>query len=233
MSKRLILFITFLLTLNLFVFAAEPSQPDIIEGSAAIRSKALNYLHKIAEEKALDLGIKEKVIIYVFDFGLSLFFLWLALFLNGIRGFRPKQYAWFLFAVNFFWYLSLVVFRWIWNVFDYLVFNLNPELSGVIQDHLLLFIIFSAVGIYIWLLARTFNLGFIGAIKTFLFSNFTYFFLIFIFFFFYTAAEGTLLYSAGSVLGFKQAMHNYLGDLAKVSSGADILSFFRLRLFHL
>ncbi len=232
MVKRSILFIGFLFIFNLFAFAAIPKS-DIVEDSVIARSKALSYLHEIAKDKAPDIGIKEAIIIYAFDFGLSLFFLWLALFLNGIRGFRPKQYAWFLFAVNLSWFICLMVFRWIFNILDYLALNSRPDLSGVVLDNFSLFIIFSAIGVYIWLLARTFNIGFVGALKTFIFSNFAYFLLIFILFYFYATTEGTLLYSADRVLGFKQAMHNYLGDLDKISSGADILSFFRLRLYHL
>ncbi len=232
MFKRLILFIVFISVLNLFAFAAMPKS-DFVEDSGAARLKVLNYLHEIAKEKAPDVGIKESVIIYTFDFGLSLFFLWLGLFLNGIRGFRPKQYAWFLFAVNLFWFICLMVFRWVSNILDYLILNLRPDLSGVILDNLSLFIIFSALGVYIWLLARTFNLGFLGAIKVFIFSNFVYFLIIFVIFYFCAATENKLLDSAKATLGFKQAIHGYLGDLGKVSSGADILSFFRPRLYHL
>ncbi len=192
----------------------------------------LNYIHEAGKAGPVSLGIAESLVLFGIDLTLSFLCLYLSISALRIRA-RAKQYAWFLFIWNFGWFIFLLIFKGIWEVLDYLVIELQPQLLGVVTDNFSIVVIFTAVLVYIWLLARTFSLGFFGATGLFFTSQAAYFAVIFTLFLFIQSPESGLLRAAQETLGLKPAVNCYLADIAKILSRQNILLLVKVKPYHL
>jgi hypothetical protein len=199
--------------------------PDIYNG-------LINYIHEGVKAAPPNLGIAEFLFIFSVDLLFSLGCMYLAMLCLRIRA-NVKQYAWFLFIWNSGWFIFLLGFRGIWEALDYLVIRLDPGLLGVIADNFSISLIFAAVLVYIWLLARTFSLGFFGASGLFFLSQLFYFAVIFTLFLFLPLQEGGFLKSAQETLGLKPAINSYLADVVKILSRQNVLLLIKIKPYHL
>lgn len=198
-------------------------------------SRIINFLRQESQiKKNPDLEIKYFVILKTFDLALSFSCLWLAfLLLLGKKRIWERNYLWFLFIINLSWFLFLIFLRLVWRSVDFLVIRLESDLRPVFLDNFYLLAILGAVCIYIWLQARSFQLNFIGTLKIFLVSHLVYFLIIFFLLALIGNKENTLFDSLRIKFGIRPAIQNYISDVDKATSGQDVLSFIRLRAFHI
>lgn len=201
----------------------------------SLHSTVINFLRKERKvAKPVDFDIKDYAIIFSADFFLSALCLWLAIyFVTWKKTLITKPFVWFLFVINFGWFIFLLVLKVIWQILDFLVIKLRPELGALVLDNFSLILIIIAVLIYIWFLARTFELTFFGALKTLLFSHVPYLVIIFVFFLIFDFKENSLFELAKHKLGAKAIIRSYILDTQKISSGADVLTYIRIRPYHL
>lgn len=175
---------------------------------------------------------KDIVIVNAIDFFFSALCLWTAiLVMTGVKVLEIKKYLWFVLAVTLCWYCMLVGFKLFWGMLDFLVIRLRPELKDALVDFFSISILTMAVLTYIWLLARTFGLGFVGSLSVFGLSHIIYFAAIFIF-----AAVAPVKDRYCELIrfhmGLAPSIQAYLRDLYKLVSSNNILVLLRLRFYH-
>lgn len=175
---------------------------------------------------------KDLIIVYAIDFVFSAFCLWIGvLVMTGVKVFEVKKYLWFFVAVTLCWYMMLIGFKMFWGMLDFLVIKLRPELKDAIVDFFSVSMIVVAILTYIWLLARTFSLGFVGALSVFAVSHIIYFAALFIF---GAVAPQDNFYCEliRFRLGLGPSIQAYLKDLYKLVSSNNLLLLLRLRFYH-
>lgn len=226
---------TITLFLNIPAMAKDGKEYEEFLKKPHIYSNIINYLRQERSAKeSFNLRIEDLVVLIIVDLFLSLFCLWLAIrLLSGMRTLSVKRYLWFLFIFNLTWFISLLVFNVAWQVLDFLVVKLRPDLGLLIIDNLYLIAIVVAMLIYIWLLARTFGLSFFAALGVFFTSHLLYFLIIFLLFPMVTFKENRFFNLVKKNLGVKSVIQGYLSDINKIVSGQNILSYIRIRPFHL
>lgn len=200
-----------------------------------------NYLRKekiTAADNQLDL--KDYVVLLAIDTVLALICLYAAIyFTSGKKGLSPetaKTYIWFLFIFNIAWFIFMIFFNVVWKTFEFFLINLQPSTRPALMDYFSIAIIIAAVSVYIWLLARTFSrtcgLGFYGAVSVFLLMHLFYFLIVFVLSLQFWGGHNILRLIREN-LGAKVVLRSYLSDSNKITSGRDMLEFFRFRPFHI
>lgn len=200
-----------------------------------VYSTIINFLrHEESAEKAKPLSFDDTVILLSGDFVFSLVCLLLALLLLiGIKSLDIKNFFWFFFVVNISWFICMLLFRMCWDVLDFLVVRLRPDLGPAIVDSLSLIMIIVSGLVYIWILARTFHLNFLGALGVVFVSHLLYLLTIFLFFTFVNLEQNSLFSLFKQNIGARPVIDSYLSDIKKITSGNDILSFVRMRAYHI
>lgn len=218
---------------------AEPQYNQEYEESLktpGIYNKMITYFHK--ERKTihfLKLELKDIIVVNAVDLFLSLFCLWITIAaLTGMKRFSFKKYGWFLYISNLSWVITLFALKLFWNGLESLTIKLQPDIEIPVLDTFTVFVIITAVLIYIWLLARTFQLNFFDASGTFLISHLLYFSLIFILLFTLSVIlkEGHSLNLGKENLGIKLIIQSYLSDVYKITTDSSIWNFIRVKWFH-
>lgn len=222
---------------TLFVTLAAQGQNNVEVSSSVenLYTKVIDYLRNEREaENPFNFTTTEFILFFIIDLLLSLFCLWVAVSLfTLIKIPFLKTFPWFLFIFNFSWFLILLLFKLVWQSFGIFLVRLEADLAPIIIDNFSFFIIIIACLIYIWLLARTFNLNFFGALGLFLASHLFYFLIIFLFFSFVTVKENRLFHLMNENLGIKAVIKSYLSDVNNITSNKSILDLIRIRAFHL
>ncbi len=197
-------------------------------------SSVIGYLHR--ERRILRLqsfDFKNSTIAVAIDLCLSFFCLWLALlWAANNKAAKIKEYPWFLFIFNLTWFVFLLSFKGVWHVLGVVLVNARPDLHPAVIDIFSISVIATSVFVYIWLLARTFGLNFIGAFKTFLFSHLVYFLIISLFLFIYPK-QNRIFEFANKNFGIAPITKNCLLDIDKITSRRNILSLIKVRAFHI
>ena len=235
MKKILILLFCFLLPTQFILINAHSSQKEF-EGfikNPDLYNRTINYLKEVGKEASLKAEPIDIVIVTLVDLFFSFLCLWLTMVFIGTKKFFPKQYFWFLFIINLGWFIFLLIFRVVWNALDFLIIKLRPDLTGVVSDSFLLFMIITAILVYVWLLARTFNFNFFGSLEAFFISHLIYFVIIFVFFVFMPSQGNKLLELSKKNLGLRAVARTYISDVGKITSAGNILFLIRIRPFHL
>ncbi|MCP4653694.1 MAG: hypothetical protein GY858_10000 [Candidatus Omnitrophica bacterium] len=197
-------------------------------------SGVVNYLR--LEKRTIpvpNLTIKEHIIAFVVDFVFSLACLWLTiLILSGVKTLSPRKYLKFLVSINLTWLFFLFLFSFTWKLFNFLVLTLRPTLTAAFVDVFSIAIIFTASAIYIWLIARNFNLTFWGSVQAFFISHL--FYCLIAFSFALTASKDNNIANAiRNTIGLRPIVHTYLSDLNQVTTGEGFFGLIRFRPFHL
>ncbi len=206
-------------------------------GSLDIYNRIINYIQKERKANktipALDPG--ESVVLFVADLVLSLFCLWITIFfLTEMKITAIKKYLWFVFIWNVAWVVELLISKGAWGILDFMVIRLRPDLGPVILDRLPIILIVATMLMYIWLLARTFSLNFLGALGVFFASHLVYFVIIFIILAATNNPGAERLHTAVKQnLSLQQAARNYILDSQNIARNANILSFVRIKAFFL
>jgi len=171
-------------------------------------------------------------VIYVIDFLFSALCLWAAILaMTGVKVFEIKKYLWFVFSVTLCWYFMLISFKMLWGMLDFLVLKLRPELKSSLVDFFSVAMIVVAILTYIWLVARAFTLGFIGALSVTVLSHIFYFAILFLF----AAIAPRNNHYCDMVriyMGLGASVQEYLRDLYKLVSSNNLLMLVRLRFCH-
>ena len=192
-----------------------------------------NKIRAAKEQEHVQVTSKEQVVIYIVDLIISFLCTWFALWTYTMEAALSKKYLWFLVSFNILGVIFLLGFQVCWEMLSYLVIRLQPDLSEGIQGGLCLIMIVSAIGMYIWLLARNFNLQFFGAARTFFISHALYAVLIAVFFMMISPGEKTMLGRAGKNLGFESIIQSYVSDLHTIVTHEPLTSLVRIRAYHL
>jgi|GEM_PF-1822034 hypothetical protein len=206
---------------------------ETLKGSSAY-SKLINYFRreKGSTKEVPRLKTKDAVPVAVADVLVSLFSLCLALLVfDRAKAANWRGYLWFLFIFNVFWFVFMVLSMVMWNMAEFLVVRLRPDLQAFVSDNFILLIFAGAVFLYIWQIARAFQLSFFGTLLVNIFSHALY--LAIIFSFSLSAQSAGLLKLLTDNLGVRTITRNYIADVDRISSGGNIVSFLRLRPFHI
>lgn len=236
MKRALVfLFITMMLVTALARAEDGKEYEQFLKKRSGFYGIVINYLRQEQKaEKAQPLNFNDSLVLFGIDLAFSLFCLSLALLLLvGKKVLSVKNFFWFLFILNFSWFMFLLVYRMSWDVLDFLVMRLRPDLIHPISDSFCFIIIIISIAIYIWLLARTFHLGFNGSLGVFLVSHLFYLSVIFLVFTSVNLGEDNFFNLCKENLGLRPIIHTYLSDVNKISSSQNILSLVRVRPYHL
>ena len=193
----------------------------------------VNYL-KVTQYLAISykFNYRDLLFMVIVDFPLSFLSLWLAIFVaTGNKRINPKSYAWFLFIYNLTRFIAFIGFKILWAGLYAMLIRLEPSLKVPVFDAFSVYVIVNLVLIYIWLLARTFNLGALSAAKTFLVSHLLYCVVIVAAVFVFSLGANTSIIKKNA--GFNPIVQSCTLDVNKITSGRNIFSFIRLRPFHL
>jgi len=198
---------------------------------------SLSYLTGLAqEEKGKELPRlepKDAVILTVGNLVLSLFCLLLAISLIA-KASVPKKYLWFLFIFNITWLIVTLIAKGVWSSLDYLIIKLQPDLAPRFYDHFLLYFVIATILVYVWLLARTFNLNFFGAVGSFVVAHIAYFFIVaFVFSVYRPSVQNALYLAARETTGARGVMASYIGDMNSITTHTSIYSFIKIKYFHI
>jgi len=178
-------------------------------------------------------SLENTAIQFVFDLILSWGCLWLALLMfTGEKTLRFKCYGMFLLALNIAFFVLSLIAKGAWEVLDFLVIKIQPDLLGSILDKFLIAVPLLAIVFYVWLLARNFGMTSIGAIGTFLFSHLFYCGAVYLIFT-YAITQPVGFNISKNTYGIQPIVHGYIADVDNIISNNSVLSFFRLRPFHL
>ncbi|MFH1772433.1 MAG: hypothetical protein ABH872_06415 [Candidatus Omnitrophota bacterium] len=197
-------------------------------------SSVVNYLRNENRKFSnFALTVKEAVYIYSFDLLLSTLCLWAALWLSrGTKKVLIKEFVWFLIAINLAWFVTLLFLKGLWAVLTYLVLKLRPDLKTAFVDNYYVAVVVFSVCLYVWLLARTFNLTFLGSLKTFLVSQAIYFVIVG-FCFTFLPRDNYISKLSQNTVGLKYCIRQYVSDVNKIAYDSNVFSFFRVRFYHL
>lgn len=196
-----------------------------------------SMLHRIEtarEEKPINLPLQERITVTCVDIVVSLLCLWLAvLIITNLNIWDIKKYGWIFISFNVIWFIFLLFFRFGWEIIDFIALKLEPGLLDTILNNFTLILIISAIAIYIWILARTFSLNFLGALKLCLVSHLIYFLFIFLFSIASSHLENPVSALLRNNLGVNSVFHGYVSDMHKIAHRQEWLSLLRVRVFHL
>ena len=196
----------------------------------------------VAEEKKtglqeaqtpLDATFAELLLVFCVDFLVSLLCLWLTIWmLVGVRKYNPSPYLWFIAMFNLSWYAALWLLRGVWHVINALIISHQPDLEPLLLGQLTLCAFCAAAILYVWLLARIFQLQLFGAIKAFCISHVLYVLLVFFFVSlpYFNQGPGRVFKES---LTLRAAVHTYVAEVNEVAYGMGTLALRRIRLFHL
>ncbi|TAN61866.1 hypothetical protein EPN16_02670 [bacterium] len=198
-------------------------------------NRAISYIQRERRERAGVQPEQGKAIVLIFtDLFLSLSALCLTLrLIAGVKTFLYKKYLWFLFILNFGWFILLTVFKGVWEALYFMVIRLEPGLFGVIQDNFTLMVIAFSFFAYQWLLARTFSLRFFGALRVLFVSHLFYLIAAFILFISLSFTGTDWPQALKENIGPSAMAKGCISDIGKISARGNVLSLFRLRAFHL
>lgn len=195
-------------------------------------AKVINYLRsERGSLEPLNFSLNRYLGLTLIDALLFAFCLWLALLLLGRGSIIGKEYIWLILGFNLLWLVCLAVFQFGWGALSFLLLGMRPDYKPVIVDTLTLGALITGVVIYVWLLARIFRLSFYGAAGTFVFSHLVYALLVIVFLT-VTPAQTQLADLVRSNFGAEQILHNYLRDMARVTTGENIFFPLRIRAVH-
>ena len=200
-----------------------------------VYNRVMNYIQQEREAKdAVNLNPMETVILFIADLVLSLLSLGLAIFfIANLKIVAAKKYLWFLYVWNVARLVILLLSQVGWRVLDFLVISIRQDLGPVISNHLPLILIIFTVLIYIWLLARSFNLNFFGALGVFITSHLIYFVIVFIILgSIHTFAPLGLYLPARQSLNPRKLTRDYIMDSQKIAQGQSALFLIRIKAFH-
>ena len=199
----------------------------------SLYAKVVNFL-RVEQKQNITSKVEAKdlIIIYAADFVFSAFCLWLAIvIMTGVKIFQFKQYFWFAVAFTIGWFFILLLFKMTWGMLDFLVLKFRPDFKNSLIDFFSITLLVMAALICIWLTARTFELGFMGALSVFFISNVIYFVILFI----VTRVMPQNDYYTQLVrfhLGAGPSIRAYLTDLYKIVTHNNLLELVRLRFYH-
>lgn len=186
------------------------------------------------EFQPLNLAIGEAVFLNILDLILSGSCLWLTMLILFRRvHFNVKAYLWFVFAYNICWFTVLALFRGAWKTLSFLVISQQADLETVILDKFCTLIVLSSVIIFIWLLARSFSLQFLGALETFFTLHLIYLAFILVFFQVFINFDHKLVRLARENLGLRPIMRSYFSEINKVSYGSNLFLLDKVKVFRL
>lgn len=235
---RLFLIVFILLCANVFFLSVPARCLENKEYEQSLKQPGLynNIINYLRDERARveskGLNPKDFIILFGVDLFLSFFCLWLALVLLTDKRFFPaKSYIWFLFIFNLSWFILLLFLRVAWGILFSFVIVLQPSFRTAIFDGLSLVMVIAPVLLYIWLLARTFNLNFFGASETFLISHLGYLVIIFLLFIYFK--ENKFFNLPAHSMGIGPIIKSYLSDADKIVTGQSIFSLVKFRPYHL
>ncbi|MDD5730463.1 MAG: hypothetical protein PHN57_04980 [Candidatus Omnitrophica bacterium] len=240
MKKILILLVIF------YLFSALPGaciavstaqkNPDNSAKISGFHDWLVNFVktEEEAQKPEQKLSLQETIFLTAADLVFSVFCLWLAMLIyTGEKSVNFKMYCWFLFILNFSWFVILLLFKVVWRSLDYLVLKLQPDMYTPVEQNFSLFVLGAAIAVYIWLLARTFNLKFYGAVGTFFVSHLVYFSVLYLCVTFIPLQDNSILKLLSDNLGAKPAIAGYISDIHKITSHDNVASMLRLRVYHL
>ncbi|RJO63579.1 MAG: hypothetical protein C4540_06935 [Candidatus Omnitrophota bacterium] len=235
------------------IAAQESSSSEKSQNPSLLQNIAQEYTQKVSdffanlktyvsEEKKtglqeaqtpLDTTFVEALLIFCTDLAFSLFCLWLTMWiLVGVRKYNPAPYLWFIAMFNLSWYVALWLFRGIWHIISVLIISHQPDLEPLLLGQVTLCAFCVAAILYVWLLARIFQLQLFGAIKAFCISH--AFYILFAFFFvsfpYFNQGPGRVFKEG---LKLSAAVHTYVAEVNEVAYGTDMLRLKKIRLFHL
>lgn len=208
------------------------AKADSFLSNLAIYNRIMNYIWQERGKKATVLSLAETAVLFAVDLLLSLFCLWLTIFLlTRVKTLVLKSYLWFLLAWNITFAIQILFFRGAWRFLQFAITRLEPNSAGPVLEHYPLVLISVAALLYIWLLCRTLGLNFSGGVGTFLISHFVYFTLIFLVL--ALTAKLDVNSTARQGLGIRPTIRNYLVDSDNITSGKYLFTLFRIKPFHL
>ena len=247
-KKLIIPALLVILSLNLYTFIKEKN-PDAQKGGvnyfqkefrkfikhpALASSIGAYFQRELKKEKSRDIRPGESAALFFADLVLSLACLWLSLLLAaGFKLFSAKQYLWFLFMLNLSWFILFAIFKGIWEVLNFLVIRLEPDLAAVTLHNFSLAVIITSSVVYIWLIARTFGLNFFASLKVALSLHLIYAVVILSIVGFVKPQEKRWLKLVEENFGLRAVADCYISDIRKITSKMPLLSLIRIRTFHL
>jgi len=105
------------------------------------------------------------------DIVLSGICLVIAILMHGRQFLKIKAILWMLFAFNVAGPLLFVLFKAVWLALNYFVIRLEPARAEPISGVMLPCFVAASGILYLWLLARSFQAGFLGSLKVMLVSQ--------------------------------------------------------------
>jgi len=101
-------------------------------------------------------------------------------------------------------------------------------------DHFFVYFVIATILVYVWLLARTFNLNFFGALGSFAVAHIAYFFIVFFIFAVYSPQIQNKLYLvARDTTGIRGVVSSYVADMNNITTSASFYSFIKIKYFHI
>ena len=105
------------------------------------------------------------------DIAISGICLIIAILIHGRQYLKIKAVLWMLLAFNVAGPLLFVLFKAVWLALNYFVIRLDPTRAGPISGIMLQCFVAASGLLYLWLLARSFQTGFLGSLKVMLISQ--------------------------------------------------------------
>lgn len=231
-------FITVLfLSYNSAVFAAKQKEKlDIVNSIARldVADFVMSQIKHERKEAPLILAPEEVVFINMLDLVISLLILFLVSWMvTGYKCLDIKKFLWVLISFNLFRTVFLLIARVVWEVIGEYVMKMETNELGVFLDQFALVLIVISILLYIWVLARTFNQKFFGALKIFFFSHLIYFLIIFLVFLIINPVEDSFFSIVRDNLGIKPVIRSYVLDIKKIAGFEGSWALFRLGFFHI
>lgn len=190
------------------------------------------YLKDLANIDEPKLSLAENAGLAGFDLIVSLVCLITALLIPIQKDVTLKGFLWFILSINIFWLLSQVFMRLGWGMMNYCILRLQPDYLGATINAFYYISLFLGLGVFNWLIARNFGVGFFGAVKVLFISSLIYFILTSVVL---TAIpwQNNYFSLVKNNLGAKQSLSAYLWDVKNIAAGKSILPSARFRVFHL
>jgi hypothetical protein len=195
-------------------------------------SSTSDYLNGLAKTDKPQLSLAENAELIGLDLVISLVCLLLALAIPMSKCVNFKSFFWFFLGLNIFWLISQLIMRGGWMTMNYFVLRLQPDYLAGITQAFYYISIFLGLGIFNWLLARSFGTGFLGSLKIMIVSSLIYFLLTGVIL---TAIPSQNYYVslAKNNLGFTRSLSAYLWDVKDIAGGKSVNFSLRFRTFHL
>lgn len=212
----------------------EKKGSEVVLDDSVVYDSIINFLRSVGEDSAPPLGGYAAVGVFLFEFVVSCMSLWLALWLfTGEKKFVVPRYLWFWGALNVYWYGILIFLKGAWMVLEYLVIRLQPDIVGNVMDKFIPAVVIFSLVLYVWLLARTFGLTFLGSWGVLLASHLIYFIVIFFLAIIVFPVGGEVFDTLKDHVGIRPIAYGYLSDVEKITSTSEVFYYIRARVFHL